>query len=144
MNLGAWLAQWVGEAPVLAGSAAVVAAMVGMAWLLGFRAKLMLSEADLARLADAEGAALAHALIAPDGRSGFARLSNGKVMIARVMGDDVSARAAPLAAMRLELTPGRLSAAFADLGFPPLHMQLEQAPPWLTELAEGLNKQGQG
>jgi hypothetical protein len=137
MVIGDWLAQWGAEAPVLAGSLAVVLFMVAVAWLLGFRAKKKLNEADLARLAEGEGAAVAHALIAPDGRAAFASLSNGKLMIARVMGDDVSARAAPAGVVRVRLTQGRLNAAFADLGYPPLHMKLEETPPWLAELAKG-------
>jgi hypothetical protein len=131
------LAEFRAEAPVLAGSAAVVLFMVGMAWVLGFRAKARLSDADLARLAEVEGARVEGAVIAPDARTAFARLSNGKVMVARIMGDDVSARAAPAAAVRVALTPGRLDAVFADIGFPPLHMKLKEAPTWLAELAEG-------
>lgn len=131
------LAEFQAEAPVLAGSAAVVLFMVGVAWLLGFRAKRTLNEADLARLAETEGAAIEAAVFAPDRRAGFARLSNGKLMIARVMGDDVSARAAPAASVRIAVGEGRLSAVFADLGFPPLHMKLEETPPWLAELAKG-------
>ncbi|HRP11776.1 MAG TPA: hypothetical protein PLK37_12130 [Terricaulis sp.] len=131
------LAGFRAEAPVLAGSAAVVLFMVGMAYALGFRAKRLLNEAELARLAEAEGASLEGAVIAPDKRAAFARLGNGKLMVARVMGDDVSARIAPAAAMRVAVTQGRLHAVFADLGFPPLHMKLEETPPWLAELAQG-------
>jgi hypothetical protein len=131
------LAEFRAEAPVLAGSAAVVLVMVGAAWALGFRAKARLSDADLARLAEAEGARVEGAVIAPDARAAFACLSNGKVMVARVMGDDLSARAAPAASVRVALTPGRLDAVFADIGFPPLHMKLEETPPWLAALAQG-------
>ena len=137
MAISEWIAQWGAEAPVLAGSAAVVLFMVGLAWALGYRAKARLSDADLARLAEGEGASIQHALVAADGRAAFALLSNGKLMIARVMGDDVSARAAPRAAARVTVTQGRLSAAFADAGFPPLNMQLKETPPWLADLAAG-------
>lgn len=131
------LADFRAEAPVLAGSAAVVLVMVGMAYVLGFRAKRSLNEAELARLAEGEEAGLESAVIAPDGRAAFARLANGKLMVARVMGDDVSARVAPAAAMRVAVTQGRLHVVFADLGFPPLDMKLEETPPWLAELAKG-------
>lgn len=130
------LAEFRTEAPVLAGSAAVVLFMVGVAWALGFRAKRTLDEGELTRLAEYEGASVTHALIAPNGRAAFAALSNGKLMIARVMGDDVSARAAPAGAMRVQLTQGRLHAAFADTGYPPLHLKLEETPPWLAALAK--------
>lgn len=136
MDWAAWIAQWIAEAPVLAGSAAVVLFMVGVAWALGFRAKRKLDEAELARLAEGEGAAVTHSVIAPNGGAAFAALSNGKLMIARVMGDDVSARAAPAGAMRVHLTAGRLHAGFADLGYPPLQMKLNDAPPWLADLAK--------
>ena len=131
-----YLAQWIAEAPVLAASAVVVLLMVGIAALLGFRASASLSQAELERLAAGEGAAVEAAVIAPDARQALARLSGGRVMIARVMGNDVSARIAPAAALIVDLRHGRLNARFADLGFPPLHMPLQApAPPWLTELA---------
>lgn len=132
-----WLAGWFAEAPVLAGSAAVVALMVFIAWMLGFRRAARLDEAELARIAAAEGASVEGAVIAPDGKSAFARLSGGKLMIVRVMGDDVSARIAPASAARVSLAGGKLSAAFGDLGYPPLHMRVQAAPPWLAELASG-------
>lgn len=131
------LAELRDQAPVLAGSGAVVLFMIGVAWALGFRAKRKLDEAELARLAEGEGASVTHVVIAPDGRAAFAALSNGKLMVARAMGDDVSARAAPAAAVRVRLTQGRLHAAFADLGYPPLQLKLEETPPWLAELAKG-------
>lgn len=131
------LAEFRAEAPVLAASGAVVLVMVGLAWALGFRARAKISETDLARMAEAEGGAVTGALLSQDGRAALAQLSNGKLMIARVMGDDVSARAAPLAGVRLSLRQGRVSAAFADLGFPPLHIRFEETPPWLAELAKG-------
>lgn len=135
MAIDNYLAQWRAEVPALVGSVIAVALMVGAAAALGFRKTARLDEAALARLAAAEGASLEHAVIAPNGRDALARLSGGKVMIARVMGNDVSARVAPAGAVRLKLAPGRLSATFADLGFPPLNMRLQDAPAWLHELA---------
>lgn len=135
MDVEAYLAQWVAEAPVLAGSAAVVLFMIGVAAVLGFRNTAKLDDAELARLAAAEGASIEGALIAPDARQALARLSGGKIMVARVMGNDISARVAPAAALRVICRNGKLSARFADLGFPPLNMKLQAPPPWLAELA---------
>lgn len=135
MNWDAYLAEWVKEAPVLAGSAAVVLVMVGVAALLGFRDTARIDEAELARLAAAEGASLEQAVIDAKGRTALARLSGDRLMIARVMGADIGARAAPAAAVHVALRDGKLNARFADLGFPPLHMKLQAPPPWLAELA---------
>lgn len=120
--------------PVLAGSAAVILLMVGVAFALGFRPRATLDDAALARMAGAEGAQLEGAVIAPDGKSAFARLSGGKVMVARALGGDVSARIAPASALRARLAGGKLSVQFADVGYPPLHMRIQDAPPWLAEL----------
>ncbi len=130
-----YLAQWIAEAPVLAASAAVVLLMVGIAALLGFRTSAVLDQAELERLAANDGATVEAAVFAPNARQALARLSGGRVMIARVMGNDVSARIAPSAALIADLKRGELNARFADLGFPPLHMPLQApAPPWLAEL----------
>jgi hypothetical protein len=132
-----YLRQWTAEAPALVGSIVAVTLMVGVAAVLGFRKTARLDETALERLAAGEGAAVEAAVIAPNGRDALARLSDGRLMVARVMGADVSARVAPAGAVRLRLAPGRLSATFADLGFPPLHMRLQDAPAWLAELAGG-------
>ncbi|MGD9815811.1 MAG: hypothetical protein AB7Q23_09810 [Hyphomonadaceae bacterium] len=133
----AYLAKWLDAAPVLLGSAAVVALMVGVAYVLGFRSAARLDEAALARLAAGEGDRVAAALVAPDGRSAFARLASGKVMVARVMGDDISARIAAASGVRATLRGGMLSVRFADTGYPPLTMPAPEPPAWLAELAAG-------
>lgn len=135
MDLEAYFAQWVAEAPVLAGSAAVVVFMVAVAALLGFRNTAKIDALELARLAEAEGARVEDSVIAPNARQALARLSGGRVMVARVMGADVSARIAPAGALHVAFRKGKLSARFADLGFPPLHMRLQAPPSWLAELA---------
>lgn len=135
MSIETYLAQWVAEAPVLAGSAAVVLFMVGVAALLGFRNTARLDAAELERLAAAEGASVEGSLIAPDSRQALAQLSGGRIMIARVMGNDISTRIAPAGALQLHIRDGKLNARFADLGFPPLNMPLQAPPPWLAELA---------
>ena len=140
MAIDSYLAEWRAEAPALIGSVIAVTLMVGVAAAFGFRKKALLDEAALARLAAAEGASVEHAIIAPNGRDALAQLSGGKVLVARVMGNDVSARVAPAGALRLKLAPGRLSATFADLGFPPLNMRLQDAPAWLDKLAGGGGK----
>jgi hypothetical protein len=122
------------EAPVIAGSAAVVLFMVAMAYLLGFTARARLDQAALTQLAAAEGGELKASAIASDGRAALALLSDGRLMIARAMGEDVSARVTRADSVRVNLRPGRLSAAFADVGFPPLHMRLQDSPAWLMEL----------
>lgn len=121
----------------LAGSAAVVLLMIGIAALLGFRMSARIDESELARLADAEGARLDGAIIARNGRTALARLSDGRVMVARVMGADVSARFAPAQLVKLDVKSRRLNATFADAGFPPLRMRLEDSPAWLDELSGG-------
>lgn len=138
MAIETYLAEWRAEAPALIGSVIAVTLMVAAAAALGFRKTAKLDEAALARLAAAEGASVEHAVIAPNGRDALAQISGGKVLVARVMGNDVSARVAPADALRFNLSAGRLSATFADLGFPPLNMRLQDdAPAWLHELAGG-------
>jgi hypothetical protein len=123
--------EWI----VTAGSVVVVLVMIGIAAALGFRTTATLDDAALRQLAANDGASLEAAAIAPNARAAFARLSGGKLMIARVMGNDVSARIVPASAARVRYRGGKLSVTFGDLGYPPLHMQLESAPPWLAALA---------
>lgn len=137
MAIETYLAEWRAEVPALIGSVIAVTLMVGVAAALGFRKTARLDEAALDRLAAAEGASVERAVIAANGRHALARLSGGKLMVARVMGNDVSARVAPAGALRVKWGGGRLSATFADLGFPALNMRLQDAPAWLDELAGG-------
>lgn len=125
---------------VLAGSAAVVALMVGVAALLGFRQAARVDEAELQKLlagADPD-ARLAETLIAPDNRSAIARLADGKVLVAKVMGDRVTLRIAPQNALTVGVGAQSVRVRFADLGFPGLHIKLNADPPrWLADLAAG-------
>jgi hypothetical protein len=125
------------QAIELAGSAAVILLMIGVAAVLGFRMSARIDEGELTRLAEAEGARVEHAVIAQNGRAALARLSDGRIMVARVMGADVSARFAPAKSVRLGLKRGRLDATFADTGFPPLKMRVDEEPPWLNDLRSG-------
>lgn len=121
----------------LGGSAAVVLLMIGVAAALGFRLSARVDESELTRLAEGEGARVEASVIARNGRTALARLSDGRLMVARVMGADVSARFAPAKSVRLTLNGRRLSATFADIGFPPLKMRLDDQPAWLSELSRG-------
>ncbi len=126
--------EWI----VVAASAGVVAFMVGVAFILGFRASATLDDASLAALAAGESDAVDAAIISPNKRAGFARLRSGKLMIARVMGADVSTRTAPASSARVRLQGGKLSVTFADVGYPPLNFALSEAPPpWIAALAQG-------
>lgn len=123
---------------VLAGSLAAVSLMVAFAWVLGFRRAARIDRAELERLlALAEpGGRIEDAVIASDRRAALARLADGKLLAAKSMGGDVSVRIYPTAALTVRLAPRRISAAFADLGFPTLNVRLEHdPPPWLAELA---------
>jgi hypothetical protein len=130
----------VAEMIELAGSAAVILLMIGVAAVLGFRMSARIDENELARLASAENASVANAVIASNGRTAFARLADGRIMVARVMGADVSARVTPAQSVRVGLKPGRLNAMFADTGFPPLSMRLDSEPEWLSDLSRGKAK----
>ncbi len=127
----------VAELIELGGSAAVVLLMIGVAAVLGFRMSARIDEAELARLADAEGALVNGSVISQNGRAALARISDGRVMVARVMGADISARFAPANSVKLDVKAQRLSATFADVGFPPLRMKIDDSPAWLNEFSGG-------
>lgn len=127
----------VAELIELGGSAAVVLLMIGVAAILGFRMSARIDEGELTRLAETEGVRIDGSVIAKNGRTALARLSDGRVMVARVMGADVSARFAPANAVSLNVKRRRLNATFADTGFPPLKMRLDEQPAWLNEFSGG-------
>lgn len=119
---------------VLAGSAAVVLLMVGVAGALGFRNTAKLDDAALARLAAAEGARVEASAVDAKGRAAIAKLEGGKLLFAKVMADGVSARILPPGQAHVRAKAGKISATFADLGYPSLNMRLENPPAWLAEL----------
>ena len=127
----------VAELIELGGSAAVVVLMIGVAAFLGFRMSARIDDNELARLAGEESARVEDAVIAQNGRTALARLSDGRLMVARVMGADVSARFAAAKSVRVRLNGNRLNATFADVGFPPLNMRLGDQPAWLAEMSRG-------
>ena len=123
-----------GDLYVLGGSGAVVVLMIGVAGLLGFRATARLDDAELARLASAEGAHIEAAAIDAKGRAGVAKLTGGKLLVAKVMADGVSARVVPQGQAQVRAKGSKVSIRFADLGYPSLDMRLENPPAWLAEL----------
>jgi len=128
------------DAIVTAGSAAVVALLIFIAWAMGFRNALALDEATFARevgLAE-PGASVSEIAITGDRRAGLARLVDGRLAIARAMGDGLSLRILPANAVRLSVKQSDVSVAFADVGYPAVNLRLgEPAPPWLAALAQG-------
>lgn len=119
---------------VLGASAAVVLFMIGVAGILGFRQTAKLDDAELDRLAASEGAQVEAAAVDSKGRAAIAKLSGGKLLIAKVMADGVSARVLPQGQARVRANRGRVSVTFGDLGYPSLNMRLENPPAWLAEL----------
>ena len=127
------------EVVTLAGSAVVVAFMLGVAALLGFRKRAFIADENTlaALLADYEpGARIEAAAIDDEGRSALARLVDGRLLAARVMGDSVSVRAVAASAVRVRLSDGHVAARFADIGFPSLNMAIAAPPAWLAALGE--------
>lgn len=118
------MSDWI----VTAASALVVAFMVGVAALLGFRERARLDAGTLRAIARDEGASMRDYVIAPNGRAALALLSTGKLLGVRVMADGVGARAVA----SLRRVDNGVRAAFADLGFPEMHVRFDAAPPaWL-------------
>lgn len=124
---------------ILAGSAAVVTLMVLAAMGLGFRTKKRVDASELERLLalSEPGARIADTAFADDGTAALARLTDGKLLVAKSMADRVTLRLHGQSAVKLRVSPGSVSATFADLGFPALHMKLNDPPRWLADLAAG-------
>ena len=119
---------------VTIGSAAVIILMLSVAWVLGFRQLARLDDAEVARLARAEGASVEAAAIDAKGRVAVAKLNGGRLLIAKVMADGVSTRVLPQGQAQVRLAQHKLSVTFGDLGYPSLNMRLENPPAWLAEL----------
>lgn len=124
---------------ILGASAVVVAFMVAVAALLGFRTRVRIDQRELERLLalSEPGARIAESACADDGAAALARLTDGKFAVAKTMGDRVTLRLHAPAQVALALERGGVRATFADLGFPVLHMKLENPPRWLAEVAAG-------
>lgn len=123
---------------VLAGSVTVVALMVAMAALLGFRTRATVNASELERLValSEPGARIAESAFADDGDAALARLADGRIVVAKRMADRVTLRLHAPGSVKLRLTHGIVRARFADLGFPVLHMEHAAPPRWLVDLAE--------
>ena len=119
---------------VTIGSAAVIILMLSVAWVLGFRQSARLDDAEMARLARAEGASVEAAAIDEKGRAAVAKLNGGKLLIVKVMADGVSTRVLPQGQAHVRVDQHKLSITFGDLGYPSLNMRLENPPAWLAEL----------
>jgi len=119
---------------VTIGSGAVIILMLSVAWVLGFRQLARLDDAEVARLARAEGASVEAAAIDAKGRVAVAKLNGGRLLIAKVMADGVSTRVLPQGQAQVRLAQHKLSVTFGDLGYPSLNMRLENPPAWLAEL----------
>jgi hypothetical protein len=115
----------------LIGSAVVIAFMVGVAALLGFRDRTRLDETEARRrIAELEpGAHIAELAVGEEGRAAIARLEDGRFIALRAMAGDVTARA--FSAGRFTWRNGKLIAEFGDFGFPALHLSLKSRPDWL-------------
>ena len=137
MSFDDLIATWVAEAPGLIGSVIAVSVMVGFALLLGLNKQTKIDAAALARLAAEEGASVEAAVIATNGRGALAKLSGGKILVARVMGADIGTRLSTPNAVPLTLRQSKLSVRLADTVYLPLHMKLETEPAWFAALASG-------
>ena len=122
---------------VLAVSAAVVALLALIAQALGFRVK--------GRFADAAAVGAAVARVEPravvrdaviDGAWAIALLEDGRLAVARAVGDSATARilcaGAPRPRVKRVKTGVRIIVPGFDMGFPGGALRLATAPAWLT------------
>lgn len=114
------------QAIITLASAAAVAFMVLIAWLLGFRQRLQLSEPEMRALiaASEPDAAIEDIAIDEKGRAGLARLADGRWAAIASMGDRFALRVFPRA--RLTTRGGVLKARFDDAGFPALDLKTNE------------------
>lgn len=122
---------------VLAASAVVVAVMALIARAMGFRVKGRFADAAAVEAAvrrvDAQ-AAISDLLI--DGAWAIARLKDGRIALARALGDGVTARILAPSAPRPRVKPAktgvRVIVPSLDVGFPGGVLKAPAAPDWLT------------
>lgn len=114
------------QAIITLASAAAVAFMVLIAWLLGFRQRLQLSEPEMRALiaASEPDAAIEDIAIDEKGRAGLARLADGRWAAIASMGDRFALRV--FAHARLTARGGMLKARFDDAGFPALDLKTNE------------------
>ncbi|MFM9829226.1 MAG: hypothetical protein ACKVOB_10870 [Sphingomonas sp.] len=131
----------------LGGSLAAVAVMVGLAAALGFWASPQIAgEADVRRLGEPYGGAR-HVAIDSSGNCALALLGDGRLLIARAMGNRIATRVLPLsavAALRVDRPPQHAGIAVSlrvrDFSFPALQLHLagNTVPDWLNGLKDGV------
>lgn len=125
------------DALVLAASAVVVALLALIAQALGFRVK--------GRFADAAAVGAAITRVEPravvrdvviDGVWAIALLEDGRLAVARAVGDSATARILGASAPRPRVKPVktgvRIIVPGLDVGFPGGALRLQTAPAWLT------------
>jgi hypothetical protein len=126
------------KAIVLIGAAAAVAMLVGLCWLIGFRASVKIVDEAQARAliaGEAPGAAVSRLLIDAKGQAALAALGDGRFAAIRAMGDRFAVRVMPAGKMSVRLRAGGAACiTWADIGFPPLLLRLgaEGLPDWLA------------
>ncbi len=94
------------DALVLAGSALVVAVLVAIAALLGFRERArLMSRADVAAALAAtdRAASIVDAAFDREGRAAIATLADGRLALAKAMGDHIAVRIVAPNALRVRI-----------------------------------------
>jgi hypothetical protein len=122
---------------VLGASALVVALIVGLAALLGFRKGVLLDSAEAvrARVLEFEPDAIVRdAVIDSGAKAAAALLADGRIALVRAVADGVGVRIAPAAALSAVLAGGVLRVRIGDLGFPDVCLRLAAPPDWLARL----------
>lgn len=125
------------DAVVLAASAVVVAVMALIARAMGFRVKGRFADAEAVRAAirRVEAQAVVED-VAIDGAWAIARLGDGRLALARALGDGATARilaaGAPRPRVKAAKTGVRVIVPGLDVGFPGGVLRLAAAPDWLS------------
>lgn len=114
-------------------AAAGVAFLIGLSWMLGFHAHTRII--DLDTIAAAHGVELTERALDINGRAGIGLTPEGRVLVAKTMGQDIAVRVLPTHSVESVRVHGqRVRIAFADLGFPVLTIEAYAPPLWLGRL----------
>lgn len=135
------------DALVLAGSALVVAVLVAIAALLGFRERArLMSRADVAAALAAtdRAASIVDAAFDREGRAAIATLADGRLALAKAMGDHIAVRIVAPNALRVRIRArirargeaALVRAGVADFGFPGITLHVVRTPDWLTAMVQ--------
>lgn len=125
------------DAVVLAASAVVVAVMALIARAMGFRVKGRFANAEAVGVAVRRVDAQAEiGDVVVDGPWAIARLRDGRIALARALGDGMTARILAPTAPRPRVKPAktgvRVIVPGLDVGFPGGVLRLPVAPDWLA------------